>query len=146
MNILVNRKWFSDRSTQSEVLVDGVHECFGLEPRVAVAPIKPRAIPAGTYKVTVRYSPKHKKNVPHVENVPDFEEIEIHIGNFPMNTEGCLLVGTTRGSDVVSNSAAAFIPLFTKISNALHAGDPVTITYQDCLPISTPSKIPEPGE
>ena len=131
MNILVDRKWPSGRCVQSEVFVNGEHECFGLEPPYEEAPIKPRAITAGTYQVIVRFSQKHHQNVPGVCDVPGFEDIEIHPGNFPHDTEGCLLVGKLRGVDLVSNSKVAFVPFFTKINNAIQAGEDVSITYVD---------------
>lgn len=137
MNIKVLRDVFSGKSTGSQISVDGVHQCFGLEPAVAEPPIKPRAIPEGTYRVTVRWSQKHKRNVPHVENVPDFQDIEIHIGNFPKDTEGCLLVGESRGEDFVGNSGVAFHDFFDKITKAIDAGESVDITYTKSQPQKT---------
>ena len=129
MRIEVLRDAFSSKSTGSRISLDGVHECFGLEPPVLDGDVKPRAIPDGTYRVTIRWSQKHKRDVPHVEDVPGFEEIEIHIGNFPNDTKGCLLVGESRGEDFVGNSAVAFKALFPKIQAAIDRGEVVTITY-----------------
>lgn len=67
-------------------------------------------IPAGTYLVTPFKSPT-KGNVFLVHDVPDRSMIEIHKGNTIKDTEGCILVGTQRGSIVgvpaVLNSALA---------------------------------------
>lgn len=51
------------------------------------------AIPTGTYKVVVNNSPKFKRNLPRLLNVPGFDGILIHRGNTHHDTAGCLLVG-----------------------------------------------------
>ncbi len=49
-------------------------------------------IPAGTYPLNRTWSPKFKKLLPLVENVPDREGIRIHMGTKPEHSEGCILV------------------------------------------------------
>lgn len=86
------------------------------------------AIPCGTYPVKMLFSNKFSRVVPHIMNVPGFDAIEIHIGNFPKDTDGCTLVGAVAGNDFISDSKATFenivLPLITK---ACEEGD-VTIT------------------
>ena len=48
-------------------------------------------IPAGTYPLSRTWSPKFKKNLPLVEDVPDREGIRIHMGTKPEHSEGCIL-------------------------------------------------------
>jgi len=48
-------------------------------------------IPAGTYPLNRTWSPKFKKLLPIVENVPDREGIRIHMGTKPEHSEGCIL-------------------------------------------------------
>lgn len=70
------------------------------------------AIPAGNYRLTRWNSPKHKEIVPLLIDVPNFDMVEIHVGNFPRDTQGCILVGKrrceNRFSDYLTNSRAAF--------------------------------------
>jgi hypothetical protein len=49
-------------------------------------------IPAGIYPLNRTWSPKFKKLLPIVENVPDREGIRIHMGTKPEHSEGCILV------------------------------------------------------
>lgn len=51
------------------------------------------AIPNGTYRTVVNYSPAFNKQLPQLLNVPYFTGIRIHTGASEKNTEGCILVG-----------------------------------------------------
>lgn len=48
-------------------------------------------IPAGTYPLERTFSPKFRKLLPLVENVPDREGIRIHRGSKPEHSQGCIL-------------------------------------------------------
>ena len=48
-------------------------------------------IPAGTYPVERTWSPKFKKLMPLIQNVPDREGIRIHRGFLPEHSHGCIL-------------------------------------------------------
>ena len=49
-------------------------------------------IPAGTYPVERTWSPKFKKFLPLIDNVPDREGIRIHRGSIPEHSKGCILL------------------------------------------------------
>lgn len=49
-------------------------------------------IPAGTYPLIQTYSPKFKKLLPLIDQVPDREGIRIHQGSKPEHSTGCILV------------------------------------------------------
>jgi hypothetical protein len=119
MNLEVRRQAFTRNATIGKMFIDGELECVTLEPVTLPAGDlrKPRAIPAGTYPVTIRWSTKFGKHVPHVENVPNFVAIEIHVGNAPQNTEGCTLVGQDAGPgpDWISRSLSAWTHLMSKM-------------------------------
>jgi len=131
MNFQVTRRWRDARSVTGELLLDGKHECFTLEPPQKTDGSKPRAIPAGTYRLTVRFSPRFARLMPHVEDVPGFDGILIHWGNFPKDTEGCMLVGSIRENDFVGHSRDQFDELFEQISAACETGKPQYIRYED---------------
>lgn len=105
-----------------QLLLDDAHECYTLEP--------PNPIPEGTYDLTVRWSPRFNRLMPHVENVPGHAGILIHWGNFPRDTEDCLLVGSILANNFVGHSVEEFNRLFQKIVDALASG-PQVITYLD---------------
>ena len=49
-------------------------------------------IPAGTYPLKMTWSPRFKKMMPEICDVPEREGIRIHMGNKPEHSEGCVLV------------------------------------------------------
>ncbi len=50
------------------------------------------AIPFGKYDIEVTWSPKFKRNMVLIKDVPEFSGIRIHGGNTKDNTFGCPLV------------------------------------------------------
>ena len=124
MQLKLIRKTFTDRSTIGELLVEDSFECFTLEDVVREVKIPGQtAIPAGTYEVTVTFSNHFQKRLPLLLDVPNFEGVRIHSGNRPEDTEGCILVGTSKGSpDRIDNSKAAFAALFSKVEAAFRNG------------------------
>lgn len=125
MQLLVLRQWFTELSTGSEVMIDGEFFCYGLEPPNRT--FKPCSIPADTYQIDILPSHRFQMLTPHVMDVPSFEGIEIHPGNYPSDTEGCLLVGHTRDDDFVGESRDAFADLMQRLGKG---NGITTITYQ----------------
>lgn len=128
MKLKVERTYCGPSCTIGSLYIDGAFECFTMED--VTRPIGEKvpgetSIPSGTYNVTITPSVRFKRDLPLVENVPGFEGIRIHPGNTAADTEGCLLVGRTKGPNFVGESKAAFAILMPKIRDALDAGDTV---------------------
>ena len=129
MKIEVISDTFSEYSTIGKMYIDGVYECLTLEDKIRNKKLYGEtAIPRGTYHVTIDYSPKYKKPMPHILNVPGFEGIRIHSGNTAKDTEGCILLGLTKGVDFIGSSVKAFNKFYSKLEKAYEAGDEITIT------------------
>jgi hypothetical protein len=89
-------------TTFGRLLVDGQAECLTLEDELREVPGVPvgewkvhgeTAIPAGTYELAVRDSPKFGPDTLWVTGVPGFHYILIHSGSDVDSTEGCIVVG-----------------------------------------------------
>lgn len=66
------------------------------------------SIPKGTYTIKHYFSKKFK-NCFEVLNVPDRTDILIHSGNYPKDTQGCILIGKAinkKSSTLLSSRAA----------------------------------------
>jgi len=111
------------------LLIDDKHECFTLEDIVRPVKIKNEtAIPAGSYNVLITHSERFGRDMPLLENVPGYEGVRIHWGNTAKDTEGCILVGTTKDTDFIGHSRDEFASLFDKLKTAIGKGEKVTIT------------------
>jgi hypothetical protein len=137
MQMLLQRTTQTSQSVEGTLSVDGKFQCFTLEPSVREVSGKPvgfwkvpgrTAIPVGTYAVEISYFARDGYYSPILDNVPGFLGIRIHIGNFPQDTEGCILVGTQMGDNQVLNSKVAFAALMTKIQAAQQNQEPIQIT------------------
>lgn len=88
------------------------------------------AIPAGTYKLELRNEgsktkhyakrfPKMHKGMIWLRDVPNFTYVYIHIGNFPQDTEGCILVGEKARSRSLQSSTKAYKRIYPKIAKMI---------------------------
>ena len=126
MKLRIIRDKFTDKSTIGKLYVDSPYVfCNTLEDvdrRLENGGEKvygQTCIPRGTYDVVIDYSNRFKERMPHILNVPQFDGIRIHIGNTDKNTEGCILVGVTRGDDFIGDSRLAYNELMAAMENAL---------------------------
>ena len=128
MNLILKRKYFKETYTIGDLLIDGVFFSNTLEDKFRSLPEEQKiygqtAIPFGTYRVIMSFSPKMGRVMPELLNVPYFEAIRIHSGNTSVDTEGCILVGKNDNIGVVSNSRAASDKLNLLIADALTKGN-----------------------
>lgn len=138
MELKLNRIFFGSSATIGKLLVNDKHLCDTLEDRVRPEGEKvygKTAIPEGTYEVKLTHSPRFKKILPEILNVPNFSGIRIHTGNSSKDTEGCILVGTWDGEkeDWVGNSRIAFDELMALLEEATNNKEKVTITVKSLL-------------
>ena len=123
MNLLLQRLWYTARSTCGEL------EQYKTLELPVVDGLPGSCIPPGTYEIVLAPSPKFQQSsdpwvqryadaMPHVV-CPPRSLIMIHWGNGPTDTEGCILVGLSHDVDMVQESRAAFASLYEKIKLAL---------------------------
>jgi len=72
-------------------------------------------IPEGIYTAVRYMSPKRGYEVFELTNVPDRDAIEIHVGNYPKDTDGCILLGLEYGDCAVGSSQLAFVKFMNKL-------------------------------
>ncbi len=94
MLLTVIRDEINKDYTGGVLLVDGKEFSRTIEPPVKGNKTHPKgAIPKGWYRVEMTYSPKFKRILPLLRQVPGFEGIRIHAGLKVENTQGCICVG-----------------------------------------------------
>lgn len=117
MEIKLHRKWRRKGYSIGILYINGQRICETLEdedrglkqelslPTLKSMKVKGQtAIPVGTYQVLMTFSPKYKRIMPLVSNVPAYEGIRIHSGNTNRDTEGCILCGRNTEVGKVTNS------------------------------------------
>ena len=95
------------------------------------------AIPRGSYRIEMTYSPKFAKRAwctkengysPQIMNVPGFAGIRIHPFNRPEESFGCIGVGDNKAKGMILNSTARYRELLEKhLLPAFAKGDTVTL-------------------
>lgn len=117
MKLTLKRRFFAEEYTIGTLSIDGVQFCDTLEdknrdhnkdgdlndPGEGKVYAK-TAIPFGTYKVIVDRSPKFKRELPRLLDVPHFEGVLIHRGNTAKDSAGCILLGENKVKGQVINS------------------------------------------
>src|SRR4030042_493684 len=136
MNLLLNRLFDSNSETIGILYfkTDKLRIVYVLEDPYNEQKIPGSTrIPAGHYEIKLRREGKHfddyckhkndkiaeltrKYGIMHLQNVPNFEYILIHIGNFNTSTAGCLLVGNNVNNasyedGLITNSTSAYLYL-----------------------------------
>ena len=116
MILELKRKIFTDDSTIGELSIDGTFVCFTLEDKVRDVKIKAiTAIPYGKYEVIINFSNRFQKYMPLLLNVPNYAGVRIHAGNTKHDTEGCILVGSSKSLNFIGGSRVTFASLFTRM-------------------------------
>lgn len=138
MELLLKRIARREKYTIGRLYIDGAYFCDTLEDtdrglaqkdglavcrRKKIAGVT--AIPTGRYRVLTNVvSPRFSKykqyqfcggRLPRIINVPAFEGVLIHIGNYPKDTEGCVLVGRNTVVGAVMESTATFKKLYERL-------------------------------
>lgn len=134
MKVIVIRKWQTDLSTIAELRIKGTDFTgYTLEPAGpdTTTPNQNKRVPEGIYKMrwynAIKPSLAKYNPLPLIYNdqVAESRLILFHNGNYPKNTDGCLLVGTTRGPNVV-NASVTKLKEFKKILQSVSA-DEITV-------------------
>ena len=118
INLLILRDTFTDESTMGELFVNGERFCDTLELPYRNNQRSVSCIPAGQYKVRMRY-PRESATREYlhllVQEVKDRSYILFHRGNTAKDTRGCILVGQGSQQDIVHNSTLAMDLLMKEI-------------------------------
>ena len=87
MLIEVKRFEFKDTYTVGKMYIDNIYECYTLEDvvRTGAKVNGQTAIPTGTYNVIINHSNRFNRDLPLLENVPNFTGVRIHSGNTSSN-------------------------------------------------------------
>lgn len=141
MNIVLKRIALRDTYTIGKLYINNKYICDTVEDKVRdvnkngkfdgneIKVYGETAIPYGIYEVKWTYSPRFKKYMPELLNVPGFSGIRIHSGNTAADSLGCIIVGENKVVGKVLNSRAMVNKLYPIIEKGCKEGK-VTITIE----------------
>jgi hypothetical protein len=141
MELQLKREIFTDISTIGSLAIDGKFECYILEDKdrginntltleqiLRVKVYGKTAIPYGRYEIDWTMSARFKKMMPILLNVTGWSGIRIHSGNSELDSLGCLLCGTRKITNRITESTVATNKLYAKIEAAKKQGQRIFIT------------------
>lgn len=125
----LKRMYYKNDYTIGKLYINGEYFCDTLEDTdrqldsemsiTDIAKIKIKgatAIPTGTYEIQITHSPRFRKLMPILLNVPGYSGVRIHSGNTHKDTEGCILVGMNKAVGKVLNSKTTYNALFNMLT------------------------------
>jgi len=146
MELELIRKYLKDDYTIGRLSINDHYQCETLEDRVRDLQdynhdgdfddpgegkiYGKTAIPPGRYRVTVMFSPKRRRKIPLLHDVPGFKNIQIHAGNSAKDTKGCILVGENKKVGRVLNSRYHEAVIVNLIEGAIFNGEQIFITIK----------------
>jgi len=144
MKITLTRRASKGGATIGKLHINGVFACATLEDEVReiegvpVADWKIKgktAIPQGSYRVSLEYSPRFGADTLTIHDVPGFVGIRMHAGNVHGDTEGCPLLGmqATEMSLVGGTSRPAVALVKQEVRQAIERGEGVTIDISNAV-------------
>ncbi|OCR88059.1 hypothetical protein CFT13S00388_02515 [Campylobacter fetus subsp. testudinum] len=124
MDIHIDRFKDIDDGTLGEMIVNDkgvqVFKCYTLEPcgGDTTKRNQDKRVPSGLYNLDYHNSPRFKKLLPIIWNdsVPKDRYILIHSGNYPQDTQGCILVGSSYSDKGVFRSKDTLEKLLSVLS------------------------------
>lgn len=147
MRLRLVRYWSDGDSTSGVFCIASPQEsfqaCFAQEDEFRTVKVHGETrIPAGSYRVLLRkeggfhqrYSAKFgdwHRGMLHLQDVPGFTWVLIHIGNDDDDTAGCILLGESARRNWVGSSTDAYKRLYPPIRDALLRNEEVWIDVID---------------
>jgi len=128
MELKLIRETKTNDSTIGKLYINELYHCYTLEDKEREVKVQNvTAIPKGRYEVIVNFSNRFQQQMPLLLNVPNFVGVRIHWGNYSKDTEGCILLGTTKGVNMIGNSRTAYAK-FMSIINKVSKKEKIFIT------------------
>ncbi len=146
MELTVKRFMQTETETLGKLFIGEDFQCYTLEDIAQVEKVKGKTrIPAGKYRIEKRKVggtvKKYRERFGNdhymlwLQDVPNFEYILIHVGNYKEDTEGCILVGSgvnvREKNSYITHSTEAYLSLWKKVDKAFSNNEFVFIEIFD---------------
>lgn len=139
IDLVAPRPLAADYATYGQLLLDGRFEADTLEPAV------PDLEPGIAYDARLYHSPRFRRLVLRLVNVPGHDGIELHNGSFAADTRACVLVGgifrlawdphTGRQETILSESRDRFNSFMAEVVGRLARPDAGAVPLGEYAPM-----------
>ena len=140
MRLLLKRRYLGPEYTIGTLYINGMRFCDTIEDKVRdlnkdgdlldegeEKVFGETAIPGRKYKMELSMSPKFKRVLPMILDVPGFTGIRIHRGNTAKDSHGCILPGENKVKGQVINSTQYELALVERMKLAIANEEELTI-------------------
>jgi hypothetical protein len=124
------RVWAKDKNTIAAAYFNGILLVYVLELPVVTGG-KGEGINTGTYPVKITYSPKFKRLMPLVQNVPGRSGIRWHPGSDWRSTLGCLIPGFEFSESKIKDSNLAYDVVYEVMDFAQDKGYAIVLNVRN---------------
>lgn len=129
-DVLIDRKYSFTESIVGDLSVNGAFVCYTLELAWLWNEKYKSCVPPGKYSAFLRHDHEDKWRI-ELTGVPgNRTHVEIHIGNYPKDSVGCVLVGTSYSAGNVWDSGKAYEKLRVAYQRAPGA---ITVEFKGLL-------------
>lgn len=124
MKLTLQRYMFTNDYTMGLLFIDGLFFCDTIEDKFRGNDLSKTkvygetCIPYGVYDVKITWSPKNKKYMPQIMDVPYFDGIRIESGNTAKDSLGCVIVGIKSENGKVLESRKTYNALLKRLETA----------------------------
>jgi hypothetical protein len=143
LELLLTRRESDGDATIGRLAVDGESFCYTCEDEHREEKVAGETrIPAGRYRIALRnaggmvarynrdFADVDHRGMLHLQDVPGFTWIYLHVGNDESHTAGCVLVGFERYGFRLGRSRDAYRALYRRVAAAAEEGR-LFITIED---------------
>ena len=140
MKLRLERRYLGPSYTVGTLFLNGLYLCEVMEDKVRDTNkdgdlddegeekvFGETAIPYGRYRMELTMSPKFKRLLPILINVPQFTGIRIHRGNTAKDSHGCLLPGENKAKGKVLDSTKYEMRIVEEMLKAVASGEEMDI-------------------
>jgi hypothetical protein len=138
--VSIYREYPGNHCTSGYLAVNDQIIAYTLERRWADNAQNISSIPAGTYPAILRYDHADHWRI-ELQNVPGRTNVQIHMGNEPNQSKGCILVGMQLGSDLCSIVGGTSAPAYAALKKAFYGSDNPTSTPDKTITV----QVLDPG-
>jgi hypothetical protein len=129
--VTIDRKESFANSIGGDLYVNGRYVCRTLELAWLWNTKDKSCVPLGTYAAFIRHDKKDGWRIQLIGVPGNRDGVQIHIGNYPREIKGCVLVGERYTPDAIWHSASAYKKL--EASYGKNRRDPVAVEFRGLL-------------